>query len=110
MRAAGGGEILAWLGPAIGPDNFEVGEDVHAAFVDRDARAAHAFRKSPNVPGKHLADLYMLARTALQDSDVQRVYGGNCCTVAKPERFYSYRRDTTTGRMAALIWIRSTVE
>ena len=105
MRAAGAGDIMAWLGPAIGPKNFEVGRDVHSAFTDRDARAEPAFQKSTRAPDKYFADLYALARLALQDSGVRRIYGGIHCTVAEPRRFYSYRRDIRTGRMAALIWI-----
>lgn len=104
MRAAGAKDIFAWMGPAIGPESFEVGDDVRAAFADKDARAASAFQPYPNRAGKYLADIYALARLRLQDADVQQVFGGGLCTVSDP-RFYSYRRDHVTGRMASLIWI-----
>jgi hypothetical protein len=106
MRAAGADEILAWMGPAIGPERFEVGQDVFAAFVDRDADARAAFRPIPGQPGKYLADIYGLARATLRKAGVSRVHGGTMCTVSDPRRFYSYRRDKTTGRMASLIWIK----
>lgn len=104
MRAAGAGEILAWLGPAIGPQNFEVGEEVRQAFMDADERASAAFLPYINVSGKYFADIYQLARLALQRQGVSRIAGGGFCTVADRVRFYSYRRDGVTGRMASLIW------
>jgi YfiH family protein len=94
--------ILAYIGPGIGPAAFEVGEEVRAAFVSRDRAAASAFR--PHATGKWLADLPALARGALERSGVTAIYGGNLCTYSDPERFFSYRRDKVTGRMAALIW------
>jgi YfiH family protein len=97
------GKLLAWLGPAIGPSAFEVGEEVRDRFLKLDAAAAEAFRPSPN--GRWLADLYQLARLRLQRLGVERVYGGHWCTYRDPERFYSYRRDGITGRMASLIWL-----
>lgn len=97
------GELMAWLGPAIGPDNFEVGDEVRAAFVAQDPAAAAAF--APGRPGKWLADLYRLARRRLQAAGVAAVHGGGHCTVAERERFFSYRRDGATGRMATLIWL-----
>lgn len=106
MRTRGAGELMAWLGPAIGSDNFEVGEDVRAAFAERDPRTAAAFHVRPEVPGKYLADIYLLARQALAAAGVNAVYGGDRCTVRERECFYSYRRDRVTGRMASLIWIR----
>jgi YfiH family protein len=106
MRSAGAGEILAWLGPAIGPERFEVGQDVLAAFVERDADTRPAFRPIPGQPGKYLADIFSLARTILRKSGVARVHGGGMCTVTDQRRFYSYRRDKTTGRMASLIWLK----
>ncbi|MGQ0749285.1 MAG: peptidoglycan editing factor PgeF [Betaproteobacteria bacterium] len=95
-------EILAYLGPGIGPRAFEVGADVRSAFVDRDPVAASAF--APLGQNKWLADLYALARSALARAGVNAIYGGGFCTVSDPQRFYSYRRDRVTGRMAALIW------
>jgi polyphenol oxidase len=97
------GEILAWLGPAIGPAAFEVGEEVRAAFVAHDAAAACAF--VPHGAGKWLCDIYELARQRLAALGVRRVAGGNLCTVSDADRFYSYRRDGATGRMASLIWL-----
>jgi YfiH family protein len=106
MRAAGAGDLMAWMGPAIGPAHFEVGADVHAAFVAGDPRADAAFRPIPGEGAKYLADLYHLARLVLADSGVLRIAGGDHCTVREPQRFYSYRRDRQTGRMAALIWLK----
>jgi YfiH family protein len=96
-------DLLAWLGPAIGPDHFEVGDEVRAAFVAADAGAGAAF--VPQGPGHWLADLYALARRRLAAAGVGQVFGGGLCTVCDPERFYSYRRDGRTGRMASLIWL-----
>jgi YfiH family protein len=104
MREAGAGEITAWLGPAIGPRAFEVGAEVRAAFADADPAAAAAF--TAQADGKYLADIYLLARRALAGCGVQEVSGGRLCTVGDAARFYSYRRDRVTGRMASLIWIR----
>ncbi|WP_025915876.1 peptidoglycan editing factor PgeF [Herminiimonas sp. CN] len=105
MRAAGADEITAWLGPAIGPEYFEVGEDVRQAFFAHDARAAEAFKPIAAHGGKYLADIYMLARTRLRHADVHRISGGGFCTAGDARRFYSYRRDKVTGRMASLIWL-----
>lgn len=96
------GELLAYLGPAIGPQAFEVGADVRDAFLARDRKAETAF--TPHRPGKWLADIYALARQALARAGLTRIYGGGFCTVTDVRRFFSYRRDRTTGRMAALIW------
>jgi YfiH family protein len=95
--------ILAWLGPAIGPRVYEVGEEVRAAFLERDAAAAAAFVATR--PGHWLLDLYAVARQRLAKLGVERVYGGGLCTYSDPARFYSYRRDGASGRMAALIWL-----
>ncbi len=105
VRAMGveAGRLLAYLGPAIGPTAFEVGSEVREAFVDHDSAAAAAFTAKSD--GKWLADLFMLGRQRLAACGVRRVYGGGDCTVSDPQRFYSYRRDKITGRMAALIWI-----
>ena len=94
--------LLAYLGPAIGPQAFEVGADVRDAFLARDRTTEAAF--APGPPGKWLADIYALARLALARVGVTRIYGGGLCTVSDARRFFSYRRDRTTGRMAALIW------
>jgi YfiH family protein len=96
-------KLLAWIGPGAGPARYEVGENVRAAFVDRDAGAAAHF--SPTRPGHWLADLPALARRRLAAAGVQRVFGGTRCTISEPESWYSYRRDGATGRMASLIWI-----
>ena len=98
-----GEQLMAWLGPGIGAGAFEVGEEVRDAFLARDVRAAPAFRPSPG--GRWLADMYRLARLRLLGQGVKDVYGGGLCTYSDAERFYSYRRDGTTGRMASLIWI-----
>ena len=98
-------ELLVWLGAAIGARRFEVGADVRDAFIAHDPSASSAF--TPFVAGKWLADLAMLARMRLAACGVVAVYGGGLCTVSEPARFYSYRRDRITGRMAALIWLDS---
>ena len=96
-------DILAWLGPAIGPKVFEVGEEVREAFVSDLPVAVTAF--VPGQPGKWLADIYELARLRLARVGVRQVHGGGLCTYTDAERFYSFRRDKTTGRMASLIWL-----
>jgi hypothetical protein len=95
--------VLAWLGPAIGPGGYEVGDEVRAAFVARDARALVAFR--PTRPGHWNLDLYAVARQRLAALGVTRVFGGELCTASDPARFYSYRRDGASERMAAAIWL-----
>jgi YfiH family protein len=108
MRVATGNDHLpvqAWLGPAIGPAHFEVGAEVLAAMIAGLPQARQAFR--PSAPGKWHADLWQLAHQALGQAGVTDVGGGGQCTYANPERFYSFRRDRITGRMAALIWIQS---
>ncbi|WP_207061730.1 peptidoglycan editing factor PgeF [Motiliproteus sp. SC1-56] len=97
-------EVLCWLGPAIGPAHFEVGEEVREAFTTIDPAATHCFLPG-QAPGKWLADLYALARLRLGRAGVTGVYGGDFCTYAERRRFYSYRRDGRTGRMASLIWL-----
>lgn len=94
--------IIAWLGPAIGPDAFEVGPEVREAFVAKDAKADAAFRP---VGEKYYADIYMLARQRLANAGVEQVYGGNRCTHSEAGDFFSYRRDRITGRMASFIWL-----
>jgi YfiH family protein len=99
-------DVLAWLGPAIGPRSFEVGADVLAAHCARDPGAEACF--APHRAGKWLGDLYALARRRLARSGVRAIYGGGRCTLGEPDAFHSYRRDgATTGRMATLIWIAS---
>jgi YfiH family protein len=98
-------EVVAWLGPAIGPQAFEVGEDVRTAFMARAAENASAFAR--NEAGRLHADLYRLARLALARVGVHEVTGGGLCTVTDAGRFYSFRRDGgRTGRMATLVWIQ----
>jgi YfiH family protein len=107
MRAAGAGEITAWLGPAIGPDAFEVGPDVKAAFeAALPGQVDDAFRVHPDRPGKYFADIYLLARRTLARAGVTRVHGGGRCTATEADWFYSYRRDGVTGRQASLIWLK----
>lgn len=109
--AAGPGEVIAWLGPAIGPTAFEVGDEVHAAFVAADP-AAQAHFRTHTTPGKWWADLPALARQRLRSAGVASVHGNDgsaaWCTVSQPSRFFSHRRDATrlgsTGRFAACIW------
>ncbi|MDD3517085.1 MAG: peptidoglycan editing factor PgeF [Chromatiales bacterium] len=95
--------LLAWLGPAIGRAAFEVGDEVREAFRARDAGAGEAFRSSPN--GHWLADIYALARRRLTACGVTAIYGGGLCTHDDAARFFSYRRERVTGRMASLIWL-----
>ena len=97
------GEIAAWLGPAIGGASYEVGQDVHDAFASHDPAAALAFTARGG--SKYFVDLYALARQRLAGLGVTSVHGGNWCTHGDAERFYSYRRDGVTGRMATLIWL-----
>jgi YfiH family protein len=96
-------ELLAWLGPAIGPQRFEVGAEVLTVMQNALPGADTAFRALGG--GKYLADLFMLARQALAQAGVTAVAGGRWCTASDPQRFYSHRRDRITGRHAALIWI-----
>jgi len=101
--AARPADLLAYIGPGIGPAAFEVGDDVLRAFCDDAPERKSAF--TPLRPGKWLCDLPALARDALRRAGVTHVHGGTLCTYADPERFYSYRRDRITGRMAALVWL-----
>jgi YfiH family protein len=97
------GEVLAWLGPGIGPRAYEVGRDVYDAFVMREPAAASAFE--PRREGKFGADLCALARLRIAAAGVSAVYGSGFCTYTDARRFYSYRRERMTGRFASLIWI-----
>ena len=99
------GELLAWLGPAIGQAHFEVGEEVRAAFLATDAGAGAAF--TANERGRWQCDLHVLARRRLSRLGVHSIHGGDWCTHADAGRFFSYRRDGSCGRMAALIWLGS---
>lgn len=95
-------DLIAYVGPGIGARRYEVGEDVHKAFVERSPAATASF--VPRRNGTYLVDLYGLARQRLAAAGVAEVYGGEFCT-ASEERFFSFRRDQTTGRMASLIWL-----
>ena len=105
VRALGAApaELLAWLGPAIGPTAFEVGADVREPFVTREPAAAARFVR--NARGRWQADLYGLARDSLASAGVRAVYGGGLCTFADEQRFFSHRREAPCGRMATLIWL-----
>jgi len=105
--------LMAWLGPAIGPEAFEVGAEVRAAFMAHDAHAAEAFvfTHSPltgegrGESEKFHADIYLLARQRLNALGITRIYGGGYCTYHQREKFFSYRRDGATGRMGTFIWL-----
>ena len=101
---APGAELMAWLGPAISANAYVVGEEVRDTFLSHDPAAVTAFR--PAADGGWHADLYLLARQRLQSQGVTEVHGGGFCTWEDPVRFYSYRRDGVTGRMASLIWLQ----
>jgi len=102
------GDWVAWIGPGIGPGAFEVGEDVYQAFAGPDPGAAAAFAPYPGRPGKWLADLPALAERRLRAAGVPRVQASGLCTASDPARFFSYRRDGATGRMALLAWLEAT--
>ncbi|MDF2867795.1 MAG: multi-copper polyphenol oxidoreductase, laccase [Gammaproteobacteria bacterium] len=95
-------ELLAWLGPAIGPEVFEVGDEVRTQFMSLNPEAAMAFK--PSIPGRWIANLYQLAAMILTKAGIAAVYGEPRCTYSNPELFFSYRRESITGRMASLIW------
>lgn len=101
--AEASGELMAWLGPAIGPSRFEVGEEVRAAFVASDPEAVEVFASVS--PGKWLADIYLLARRRLRAVGLTSIHGGGLCTVSDREHYFSFRREGVTGRMATLIWL-----
>lgn len=97
--------LQAWLGPAIGPDSFEVGPEVRDAFLEYDPKAARAFKAKGARAGHFMADIYALATLRLNHLGVSSVTGGGLCTVQDSDRFFSYRRDGQTGRMATLVWL-----
>ncbi len=97
-------EIMAWLGPAIGPEKFEVGAEVREAFINKSSELAGGFTTCGD---KFLADIYFLAKKKLQKMGMTSIYGGSFCTVKEKNRFFSYRREGKTGRMASLIWINT---
>lgn len=96
--------LLAWLGPAIGQEAFEVGAEVRTAFIAHHARASEAFIAHGG-QGKYLADIYLLARQRLNSLGITRIHGGNYCTYHQKDKFFSYRRDGVTGRMGTFIWL-----
>ena len=97
-------ELLAWLGPAIGPSSYEVGDDVRDRFAGDDTEAGKAFRRHGRA---WLFDLYAMARLRLARAGVAAVSGGTFCTFREADRFFSFRRDGQTGRMASLVWIEA---
>ena len=103
-------ELMVWLGPAIGPQAFEVGAELRQAFLQDSHQSeaiARCFETSANRPGRYLANLYELARICLSGLGINKIYGGTYCTFSDPNHFFSYRRDGQTGRMASLILIKS---
>lgn len=98
-----GEDLLVWLGPAIGASVYEVGEEVREKFIAHDSNAEIAFHALSK--DKYLMDIYSLARQRLAHQNITRVYGGEFCTLTQKDKFFSYRRDKETGRMASLIWI-----
>lgn len=102
MQSAEKSSFIAWLGPAIGPNAFEVGKEVREKFVLHDAQAALAFKPHGD---RYFADLYQLATQRLNRLGITKVYGGGLCTYTDKEKFFSFRRDGDTGRMATLIWL-----
>ncbi len=98
--------IRAWLGPAIGPEKFEVGSEVREAFIKTNPELAQAFTPYNDHSDRFLANLYLLAKLKLQSVGVAEIFGGTACTFMEEKKFFSYRRDGHTGRMATLIWLR----
>ncbi len=94
--------LMCWLGPAIGPNKFEVGKEVVEQFLTKDNAHNNAFKAQED--GKYLANIYQLAKNILIKNNVSKIYGGEHCTFSESEKFYSYRRDGQTGRMATVIW------
>jgi YfiH family protein len=99
-------DLIAWMGPAIGPQSFEVGDDVLQRFQESGLHNVNkCFLPIPDRPGKYLANIYQLARDRLKEAGVTSIFGGEICTVKDKGRFFSYRRDGVTGRFASLVWI-----
>ena len=100
-------QLMAWLGPAIGPNAFEVGTEVRTQFIAKDAQAELAFKKhgENQEQDKWLADIYKIATQRLNNLGITQIYGGGECTYTDKEKFFSFRRDGQTGRMATLIWL-----
>jgi polyphenol oxidase len=103
-EALGDTDLIAWLGPAIGPQVYEVGPEVRDAFMNRDPSAVSAFTPSAR-EGHWLLNLYSVARARLRQCGIERIYGGDLCTYTDSRRFFSYRLDGTRARMAAAIWL-----
>lgn len=97
-------KLMAWMGPAIGQEAFEVGAEVRAAFIAHQARATEAFMAHGG-QGKYHADIYLLARQRLNSIGITRIFGGKYCTYHQTDKFFSYRRDNVTGRMGTFIWL-----
>jgi len=96
-------KVMAWMGPAIGPKHFEIGDEVREVFVQQHPQAEPAFVESR--PGHWMADIFQLAKQRLSAAGVSHIYGGGICTYADADHFYSFRRESVTGRMASLIWL-----
>ena len=102
MEKIEGVDLLAWLGPAIGPDHFKVGEEVRSAFLNKSPSFNSVFK--PVVRNFWMVNIYQIARILLKRRGVGKIYGGDFCTYSETDRFFSYRRDCKTGRMATIIW------
>tara|TARA_Y100001936_G_C16079765_1_gene676791 strand:- start:936 stop:1670 length:735 start_codon:yes stop_codon:yes gene_type:complete len=98
-------DIIAYLGPAIGPNYFEIGEEIRSSFIKKDKKSISAFTPSPRENKKWLANIFLLARHRLIRAGVTKIYSHEECTYSNPNKFFSYRRDGITGRMAGLIWL-----
>ncbi|EEX51205.1 Laccase domain protein yfiH [Pasteurella multocida] len=96
--------IMAWLGPAIGPEKFQVGKEVVEQFIAQQPEAECAFTLDPSEPNKYLGNLYLLATQRLNRLGITKISGGEHCTFKEQDKFFSYRREKQTGRMASLIW------
>lgn len=97
-------EIIVWLGPAISARKFEVGIDVKEQFEFADPKARDAFKLINQTEQKYLADLYLIAKQRLNALGITKIFGGDYCTFTEQDKFYSYRRENITGRMASMIW------